>query len=354
MRYFSKNGYEKSGMPPGTLVLPHGQTPETAEITVIGYDESSFLEQKVSGIKEAYAISSPLPVAWININGVNDTAMIEEAGKIFHLHPLHLEDILNTDQRPKTEEHESYLFIIMKMIYMTDSAESIEYEQLSMFLINNTVITFQEKEGDVFDPIRKRIKNAKGRIRREGPDYLCYALIDAVVDNYFVIPEKFGEKIDDMEMELLTDPTVETLRRIHKLKRDMIYLRKAVWPLREVISNLERLGSDIIKEPTVLYLRDVYSHTIQVADAIETFRDMLSGMVDLYMSSVSNKMNETMKVLTIIATIFIPLTFIAGIYGMNFEFIPELNLRYGYFAVILVMAVIALGMLAFFKRKKWL
>lgn len=354
MRYFSKNGYEKSGMPPGTLVLPRGQNPETAEITLIGYDDSTFLEQKVSGIKEACEISSRLPVAWININGINDTSMIEEAGKLFRLHPLHLEDIMNTDQRPKIEEHENYLFIIMKMIYMAASDEAIEYEQLSIFLVNNTVITFQEKEGDVFDPVRKRIRNAKGRIRREGADYLCYCLIDAVVDNYFVIPEKFGEKIDDMEMELLTSPTVDTLRRIHKLKRDMIYLRKAVWPLREVISNIERIGEGIIKKSTVLYLRDVYSHTIQVADAIETFRDMLSGMVDLYMSSVSNKMNETMKVLTIIATIFIPLTFIAGIYGMNFDFMPELNLRYGYFATISIMTGIALGMLVFFKKKKWL
>lgn len=223
-----------------------------------------------------------------------------------------------------------------------------------MILGSDFVISFQEREGDVFNPIRERIRSGKGRIRKMGADYLAYALVDAIVDNYFIILEKLGEKIEDIEEELVTDPSPETLQAIHNLKREMIFLRKSVWPLREVVSGMERGESALLKETTGVYLRDVYDHTIQVIDTIETFRDMLSGMLDIYLSSVSNRMNEVMKVLTIIATIFIPLTFIAGIYGMNFQYIPELGWRWGYFAVLFVMVIIGIGMVTHFRKKKWL
>jgi len=240
------------------------------------------------------------------------------------------------------------------MIYYDEKEDEIKTEQVSSLISQNFVISFQEREGDIFNPIRERIRASKGRIRKMGADYLAYALMDGVVDNYFVILEKVGEKLEGMEEELVTNPTSETLQAIHSLKRDMIFLRKSVWPLREVIGGLERGESKLVQESTQIYFRDVYDHTIQVMDAIETSRDMLSGMLDIYLSSVSNRMNEVMKVLTIIATIFIPLTFVAGIYGMNFQFMPELGWSWGYFGALGVMGLAVVGMIIYFKRKKWL
>ena len=265
-----------------------------------------------------------------------------------------MEDILNTDQRPKVEDYKDYLYIVLKMLHNVKGTEIVT-EQISLILHPNFVISFQEGiEGDVFSPVRERLRGAKGRIRGMGADYLAYTLIDAIVDNYFAILEGIGERIEDLEEELVSHPKKETLHRIHELKREMIFLRKAVWPLREVISTLQRGDSPLIKNTTAIYLRDVYDHTIQVIDAIETSRDMLSGMLDIYLSSISNRMNEIMKFLTIIGTIFIPLTFIVGIYGMNFAFMPELKWRYGYFAVMAFMFAIGIIMLFYFKKKKWL
>jgi magnesium transporter len=252
------------------------------------------------------------------------------------------------------EDFEDYLFIVFKMLSYYEKESEIRSEHVSLFLGSNFVLTFQEKEGDVFASIRERIRDGRGRIRKMGSDYLAYALIDTVVDNYFSILEKIGEKVEDVEGELVTNPTTETIQSIHNLKREMIYLRKSVWPLREVVSRLERGDSELINETTVIYLRDVYDHTIQVIDAVETLRDILSGMLDLYLSSISNRMNEVMKVLTIIATIFIPLTLIAGVYGMNFRYMPELDWRWGYPTILLTMTVIGIIMLIYFKRKKWL
>ena len=240
------------------------------------------------------------------------------------------------------------------MLGYNDDNQTVETEQVSIILGSNFVISFQERIGDVFEQIRDRLRNAKGRIRKMGPDYLSYSLIDAVVDSYFSILEKMGEKIEFLEEELVTDPTEQTLQQIHRLKREMIILRKSVWPLREVISGLQRTESELIKESTSVYLRDVYDHTIQIIDTIESFRDMVSGMVDLYLSSLSNKMNSVMKVLTIIATIFIPLTFIAGVYGMNFKYMPELEWRWGYAIAVLAMVIVAVIMLIYFRKKKWL
>ena len=311
-------------------------------------------EKEAKEVEECFPFKDKPTVTWINIDGIQRIDVIEKIGKHFNLHPLALEDIVNTGQRPKMEDFVDYIFVVLKMLYYDEKERETKAEQLSLVLGPNWVISFQENEGDVFDPIRERIRADKGRIRKMGADYLVYALIDAVVDNYFLILEKIGEKIEEIEDELVANPAPETLQAIHNLKRQMIFLRKSVWPLREVISRLERWESQLINKSTDIYLRDVYDHTIQVIDAIETFRDMLSGMLDIYLSSVSNRMNEVMKVLTIIATIFIPLTLVAGLYGMNFRYMPELEWPWGYPLVLFFMFAIGVLMLIYFRKKKWL
>jgi len=349
-----KKRSKKVGLPPGTLVHIGEKKIEKVRITIIDYDETQFQEKKARTIEECFPFKDKPTVTWINVDGIHQLDIIEKIGKHLNLHPLILEDIVNTGQRPKMEDFGDYIFVVLKMIYYDEKEDEIKAEQVSLILGQNFVISFQEREVDVFNPIRERIRNSKGRIREMGADYLAYALVDEIVDNYFIILERLGEKIEDVEEELVTDPKPETSQAIHNLKREMIFLRKSVWPLREVVSGLERGESALIKEATRIYLRDVYDHTIQVIDAIETSMDMLSGMLDIYLSSISNRMNEVMKVLTIIATIFIPLTFIAGIYGMNFKFMPELGLRWGYFAVLSVMVIIGIGMVIYFRKKKWL
>lgn len=354
MPKFLKKISKKKGLPPGSLVHVGEKKTETVRITIIDYNKSQFQEKEAKKIEECFPFKDKPTVTWINIDGIHEPEVIERIGAHFKLHPLLLEDILNTEQRPKTEDFKDYLFTVLKMLYYDEKENKISAEQVSLILGPNFVISFQEREGDVFSPIRERVRNGKGRIRNMGADYLAYALIDAIVDNYFVILEKLGEKIEGMEEELVTNPRPETLQLIHSLKREMIFLRKSVWPLREIISKLERAESLLIKKSTVIYLRDVYDHTIQVIDTIETFRDMLSGMLDTYLSSVSNRMNEVMKVLTIIATVFIPLTFIAGIYGMNFRYMPELEWPLGYPLVWLVIITVTIIMFFYFKRKRWL
>jgi magnesium transporter len=350
-----KKRSEKAGLPPGTLVHIGETKTEKAKITIIDYDEAQFEEKEAKTIEECFPFKDKPTTTWINIEGVHELAIIEKIGEHFGLHPLLLEDIANTEQRPKMEDYGEYIFIVLKMLSHDEKTNEVKAEQVSLVLGLNFVISFQEGiQGDVFDPVRERIRNGKGRIRKMGSDYLAYALVDAIVDNYFLILEKLGEKIEDIEEELVANPASETLRAIHHLKREMIFLRKSVWPLREVLSCLERGESSLIHPTTRIYLRDVYDHTIQIIDTIETFRDMLSGMLDIYLSSISNKLNEVMKVLTIIATIFIPLTFIVGIYGMNFEYMPELRWRWGYFAVLFVVVIIGIGMLIHFRKKKWL
>ncbi|HDS45086.1 MAG TPA: magnesium/cobalt transporter CorA [Methanomicrobia archaeon] len=345
---------KKSGLPPGTLIHIGERKTEKVRITLIDYDEAQLEEREVARVEEVFSFKERPTVTWINIDGVHDVELIRAIGQHFGVHPLLLEDILNTEQRPKMDDYESYLFLVLKMLYYNGEEREIEAEQVSLIIGPNFVISFQECEGDVFNSVRDRIRNKKGRIRKAGPDYLAYALIDAIVDNYFVILEKIGEVIEDTEEELVSTPSPETLRTIHGLKRGMIFLRKSIWPLREVLSGLERLDSPLIQESTDIYLRDLYDHTIQVIDTVENYRDMIAGMLDIYLSSLSNKMNEIMKVLTIIATIFIPLTYIAGVYGMNFEYMPELGWRWGYLAVWLVMGAILISMVLYFRRRGWL
>jgi magnesium transporter len=345
---------KKAGLPPGTIVHVGEKRRERVKLSVINYDEVNFQEKEVNNVEEALSSRNKSSVTWLNIDGVHQPEIIEQVGKNFGMHPLVLEDIANTGQRPKMEDFDDYIFVVLRMLRFDEKEKETKTEQISIILGRDFVVSFQEMEGDVFDAIRERLRSNKGRIRKMGADYLAYALIDAVVDNYFMVLENLGETIEDIEDKLVTNPTAETLRTIHDLKREMVFLRKSVWPLREVINRLERSESPLINKSTFVYLRDVYDHTIQVMDAVETFRDMLSGMLDIYLSSVSNRMNEVMKVLTVIATIFIPLTFIAGIYGMNFRYMPELELAWSYPAVLILMLIIALLMVVYFRRKKWI
>jgi len=327
---------------------------EKVSITIIDYDEAHLEEKEAKEIEECFPFKDTPTVTWINIDGIQNVDVVEKIGRHFNLHPLAIEDIVNTGQRPKMEDFGDYLFVVLKMLHYDEQENGVKAEQVSLILGPTWVISFQESWGDVFDSVRERIRGDKGRIRKMGADYLAYALIDAVVDNYFMILEKVGEDIEEIEDELVTNPVPETLQTLHNLKRQMIFLRKSVWPLREVISRLERWESPLIQKSTHIYLRDVYDHTIQVIDAVETFRDMLSGMLDIYLSSVSNRMNEVMKVLTIIATIFIPLTLVAGLYGMNFRYMPELEWRWSYPLVLLVMLTIGVLMVMYFRKKRWL
>jgi magnesium transporter len=345
---------KKIGLPPGTPVFVGDQKSEGVSITLLDYDEAQFKERRLDKIENCFPFKETPTITWINIDGIHDVGLIQKIGTHFDLHPLIIEDIVNTQQRPKMEESDNYIYIVLKMLSFDDSKNETQVEQVSVVFGDNFVISFQEREGDIFENIRERIRKGKGRIRKMKSDYLAYALIDAVVDHYFVILEKDGEKIEELEDKVVAEPKPETLQDIHRLKREMIFLRRSVWPLREIVNSLERGESPLIHKATRIYLRDVYDHTIQVIDTLETYREMLSGMHDTYLSSISNRMNEVMKVLTIIATIFIPLTFIAGIYGMNFEFMPELKWRWAYFGVWGVMLVVALVMVVYFRKRKWL
>jgi len=350
-----KKRSQKAGLPPGTPVHIGERRSETTRITLFDYDEQRVEEKELTRPKECSLGEDKSTVSWINVTGLHQVEVLEELNKCFGLHPLVLEDILNTDQRPKMEDYGDYLYIVLKTLFMAaNPGDEVESEQVSVILGRNFVLSFQEKESPLFEPIRERLRSGKGRLRKMGPDYLVHAILDAIIDYYFVVLEKLGERIEFLEEEVVIQPTPATLQATHQLKREMIFLRKAVWPLREVIGSLERGESSLIKESTVIYLRDIYDHTIQVIDNIETFRDMLSGMMDIYLSSISNRMNEIMKVLTIIATIFIPLTFIVGLYGMNFKYMPELSWPWGYPLILALMLAVAVFMLIYFRRKKWI
>lgn len=342
------------GLPPGTIVHIGERKAQKHRITIVDYDETKFQERELETIEESFPFKDTSTITWINIDGLHQLEIIEKIGKHFNIHPLVLEDITNTEQRPKMEDFDDYLFLILKMICFEEKDNRIKVEQVGLILGSNFVISFQEKKGNVFDPVKQRIISGKGRIRTRGADYLAYALIDVIVDGYFLIIERIGDQIEDLEEDLLDGPRPETMQDIHSLKREMLQFRKSVWPLQEIIRRLERGESDMFNESTEIYLKDVHDHTIHVIDTIEIFNDMLSGLLDLYISSISNKINQIMKVLTIIATIFIPLTFIAGVYGMNFKYMPELDWRYGYPMVLLVMFIIGVGIMIYARKKRWL
>jgi magnesium transporter len=345
---------KKVGDAPGTLEYIGDKKEEKIRIRVIDYSNEIFEEKTVDEVEECFPLSKTDSVSWINIDGVHDVEIIEKIGKCFDVHSLALEDIVHTDQRPKLDDYDKYIFLVAKMVDFDKKENEMTIEQISFILGPNYVITFQEREGDVFDAVRARIKSGKGRIRKMGTDYLLYSLLDAIVDSYFIILEALGEKIEVIEEELVEKPSPETLHTIHKMKRDMIYLRRSIWPLREVVSHLERLESEIVTDNVHIFLRDLYDHTIRVIDTVESYRDLVSGMLDIYLSSVSNKMNEVMKVLTVIATIFIPLSFIAGVYGMNFQYMPELAIWWFYPMVWAIIILIIVTMLGYFKYKSWI
>jgi len=354
MPRFLKKTSKKIGLPPGTLVHVGEKRTEEVTISLIDYDEKQFQEKTIEDIEEVFPLKDQPTVTWINVSGMHDVDVIERIGKHFNIHCLTLEDIVNTGQRPKMEDFDDYVYIVIKMLYYGRQDDQVKSEQVSLILGSTFLMSFQEQPGDVFDAVRERIRRGKGRIRKAGCDYLAYSLMDALVDNYFFILEHFGEKMEFLEDQLLDNPTPEFLESIHNMKREMILLRKQIWPLREVIGGLARGEIGLVRESTVMYFRDVHDHTIQVIDTVESFRDVLAGMLDIYLSTVSNKMNEVMKVLTIIATIFIPLTFLAGVYGMNFKYMPELEWRWGYFVAWGIMIGVFVSLMFYFKRKKWL
>jgi magnesium transporter len=349
----SSSRSKKSGLDAGSLVHVGRRKVDRPRITLIDYDSEHFLEKEVKTVDECFPFNLTSTVTWINVDGVHDSEVIEKLGNAFGLHPLILEDIMSTAQRPKLDDLETSFYIVARMVELSGRGTEIVTEQLSLIFGKNFVLTFQEEPGDMFDPVRDRIRNGKGRIRKLGPDYLAYALLDAIVDHYFVVLENLGDRIETLEEELVKNPRQETLHAIHALKREMLMFRKAVWPLREVVAGIGREETPLIQVSTNMFLRDVYDHVIQVIDNVETYRDMLAGMLETYLSSISNRMNEVMKILTIISTIFIPLTFIVGVYGMNFRFMPEVEWRYGYFLIWGVIIVVGVSLVRFFKRKKW-
>ncbi len=320
---------------------------------MLDYDAARFLEKELPLIEEIIPFRDTDSVTWINIDGLENTAVIEKVGRIFDIHPLILEDILNTSQRPKMEDLDRYLYVHLKMLQYREEDGEIGIEHVSMLVGTRFLISFQEKSGDVLEPVRDRIRK-NGRIRKFGPDYLAYAIIDVIVDNYFLVMEHLEEKVETLEEELVQNAGPESLERLNRLKKDLIYLRKSVWPLREVISGLERIEPPLVEQSTSIYLKDVYDHVIQVIDTLEILRDMASGMIDIYLSGLSYRGNEIMKVLTLIATIFIPLTFVVGVYGMNFHNMPELRWEYGYLSVWAVMIVIVTVMVGYFKKRNWI
>lgn len=355
----SRRTQKKAGASPGTLVYVGEKKVDQPVVTLFVYNNERYQERRVERLEEVYPCRTNPPTSWINLTGLHEVRLLEKLGGHFKIHPLALEDIANTAQRPKLEEHGDHIFVALKLLKYDEPAGGITSQQVSIWMTSNYLLSFEENFEDVFDPLRERIRTAGSQVRRCGTDYLLYRLLDAVVDNYFLALDKLGERIDAVEDELIERPTKDTLRDIYTLKRELLFLRKSTWPLREVISELTRIESPLIKDATLIFLRDVYDHTVRVIETIESYRDVAASMMDLYLSSLSHKMNEVIKVLTIISTIFIPLTFLAGVYGMNFNTatspwsMPELNWYWGYPAVWLVMAAIGGAMLFFFKKRGW-
>jgi magnesium transporter len=343
---------KKTGLPPGTPVHIGEQKGEAVKVTLFNYAGSHCDEHAVSDVSTLHPPADET-VTWVNIGGVHNVEVLEAFGRQFSLHPLLLEDIANTDQRPKLDDYETYVFLVMKMLTTTDPGD-IQVEQVSFVLGRNFVLSFQENGTDVFQPVRERLRGGKGRLRQNGSDYLLYALVDAIVDQYFAVLELLGERIETLQERVMADPRPDTLKDIHALKRQLLFVRRAVWPLREATNSLSRTECLFLHEPTKVFFRDVYDHVVQIVDTIETLREMVSASLDIYLSSVSYRLNAVMRVLTVITTIFMPLSFIAGIYGMNFEYMPELKWDWGYPVVLGLMGVVAAAMLVGFRQRNWL
>lgn len=353
MARFLKNTEARKGLHPGSLVFIGKKKIDDCIITVIQYDSNQYVEQDLESIAESSGHIKDGSVAWINIDGLHCTEVIRDAGKQFGLHPLLLEDIMHTGQRPKLEEFDNCIFLVLRMLSYDEVQKRIISEQLGMVLNVNYLLTFQEEPGDVLDPVRERLRKQNGRVRSAGPDYLAYSLLDTVVDNYIEIIEQLGESIEVLEEEILTDPSKTVMERINHFKREMNYLRKCIRPARDLVVQLLHSDNSLIKENTIPFLKDLADLFTQATEAIDTYREMLSDMTHLYNSIVNNRMNDIMKILTVFAAIFIPLTFIAGVYGTNFDNLPELHYKYSYFIFLAALFLIAVSMLVYFKRKKW-
>jgi magnesium transporter len=342
----------KAGLPPGTLIHIGKERTEEITIELLDYDADQASKKEIKDVEELRNCLNTDSVSWVNVNGVHDAELVASIGKIYGIHDLVLEDVLNTEHHPKVEPFDDYVFFTMKMISYNDKMV-LEKEQLSIVFSKSFVLCFQEKKGDVFDPLRERILKSSGIVRKKGNDYLVYRLIDTVVDNYFFIVEEIEEKLEVLEEAIIANTDVDHTLEIQRLKREMLVLKKALLPLRDAVSSLEKGFSDIIETENDKYFHDVYDHLVQIQESLESNREVLSSLMDLQMANMSNRMNQVMKVLTVIATIFIPLTFIAGIYGMNFDYMPELHYKNGYFVVWGVMLAVFMAMLIFFRRKKW-
>lgn len=353
MNKYAGQRSKKTGMPPGSLVHIGSRKTENVSVTVLEYDENSIRHIDVDDPEDLAYFRDSNKISWVNIVGLHNTSLLGAIGNIFGLHPLVLEDMLDTEQRPKIEDYGEYIYIAIKQLFVDEATGDILTDQQSIILGKGFVISAGESKTRIFMPVTERLENG-GRIRKMGSDYLAYSLLDAIIDNYFDVLERQGDRIEEVEELLISKPVPDTLKRMNDIKKDMLFIHKNVWPLREVTNFLERGESELLQEGTRLYIRDLYDHVIQAMDTTEIYRDILSGLLDVYLSSLSNKMNEIMKVLTIISTIFIPLTFLAGVYGMNFRYMPELEWRWGYFALLGVMTGVALAMLVFFRKRKWL
>ncbi len=343
------------GAPPGSVVVDP-QAPHPV-IHLIAFGPHDVRDQNVEDPEQIPPFLERMPAVWVNVDGLGDAAVIQKLGEIFGIHRLALEDVVNAHQRAKVEQYGKHLFIVGRMVRMADNVET---EQMSLFLGKSYVLTFQERAGDCFDAVRSRIRKSGSRLRGSGPDYLAYALIDALIDHYFPVLEKCGERLEWMEEEVVASPDAQFVSQIHDIKRDLLTLRRAIWPLREAVNSLAREPSQFVSNETRIYLRDCYDHTIQIIDLLENYREVASSLMEVYLSSVSNRMNEVMKILTMFMAIFIPLSLIAGIYGMNFSTekspwnMPELGWYWGYPFALGLMALLAIGMFAYFRRKGWL
>jgi magnesium transporter len=343
--------FSPPGSSPGTLLPPVATAAGRGRVTLLTYAPDGVTEQAIAAVAQAPAPEAGKP-AWLRIIG-HDTAALAALSQAFGVHPLVLEDVVNVGQRPKVQEFDHYLFVVVDVLRF-DANGALGEEQVSLLLFENLLVSIEEKESDLFRPVEERLHAQGGKMRSQGVDYLAYALVDAAVDHYFPTLERLGEQLDDVEDILLGKPDRESFQELHRIKRDLLRMRKSTWPLREMVGALARTDSDLVREGTRVWLRDVYDHAVQIIDIVETFREMTQELVDLYLSSVSNRMNEIMKVLTVIATIFMPLTFIAGVYGMNFAHMPELAWRWGYPVVLAAMASVAAGMAWMFRRRGWL
>ncbi len=345
---------KKAGLPPGTPVFIGERKQDVVRISIMNYSSDEIEEIHDASLDDCRRIREMSNIAWINVNGIHDVSTTQALANLFGLHPLTTEDISNTNQRPKAEDFDDYIFFAFKMLFYDEVAHSIANENISVILTQNSVISFQERDSNVLDPVKERIRFSKGRIRSEGADYLAYAIMDGVVDEYFVVLEKLGDRIGQIDEEIVKAPHRVHMEELHRLKREIVLLRKAIWPLRDEIAAIEKGGSRLIDDSIRPFLRDLYDHTIQVIEVVETYRDIVEDMQDTFLSGISNRMNEIMKVLTIIGTIFIPLTFIVGVYGMNFKYMPELTWEWGYFGLWGIMVALGLTMLVIFRKRKWL